>query len=203
MFSAFKFYTLVLCYFSLQIAQCQNGTNSTERDPVIVNRHDFNYILNPGSDICGLPTSNTSQIYLVYVHTKPMNFKRRMTQRETWLKRSMFPKLRFAFMMGKVDDAELHKQLLMEQSVYNDIVKADFLDTYRNLSHKGMMAMKWIAEFCPHAEFIMKVDDDIVVNLFAIMRHASALSTLTGQKKQKTISVSKNLIEAYETKLLV
>ncbi|RNA33926.1 beta-1-3-galactosyltransferase 1-like [Brachionus plicatilis] len=31
--------------------------------------------------------------------------------------------------------------------------------------------MKWITEFCPKAKFILKVDDDIIANIFILMRH--------------------------------
>ena len=38
------------------------------------------------------------------------------------------------------------------------------------------MAMKWISEYCSHAKLILKVDDDIIGNLFILMRHLKSLS---------------------------
>ena len=35
--------------------------------------------------------------------------------------------------------------------------------------------MKWIATYCPHAQFILKVDDDIIVNTFLLLRHLKNL----------------------------
>ena len=40
-----------------------------------------------------------------------------------------------------------------------------FQDTYRNLTLKTVMGLKWSAIFCPQAKFVMKTDDDIFVNL--------------------------------------
>ena len=31
--------------------------------------------------------------------------------------------------------------------------------------------MKWIATYCPNARFILKVDDDMIVNTFLLLRH--------------------------------
>ena len=33
------------------------------------------------------------------------------------------------------------------------------------------MALKWINEYCNDAKFILKTDDDIIVNTFALINH--------------------------------
>ncbi len=38
-------------------------------------------------------------------------------------------------------------------------------DTYLNLTLKTVMGLKWTAKFCNVAEFVMKTDDDIFVNV--------------------------------------
>jgi beta-1,3-galactosyltransferase 1 len=53
-----------------------------------------------------------------------------------------------------------------ESGIFRDILQGDFTDTYRNLTHKGVMGFKWITERCRNAKMIMKVDDDFVVNMF-------------------------------------
>ena len=35
--------------------------------------------------------------------------------------------------------------------------------------------MKWIATYCAEAQFILKVDDDILVNTFFLLRHLKSL----------------------------
>lgn len=168
-------------------------------DPTkIVNRHDFKYIHNPGEAICGKPSNNNSQdddIYLlVYVHTAPENFRRRQTQRDTWLRRSLFKRIRVVFMMGYVDNKYTRDKLNLESQIYQDIVQEDFMDSYHNLTYKGIMvniyisnghfcfneyrfkAVKWISEYCTHAKYILKVDDDIVTNVFIVMRHLESLA---------------------------
>jgi hypothetical protein len=48
------------------------------------------------------------------------------------------------------------------------------------------MAMKWITNYCKNAKYILKVDDDIISNIFILLRH---LKSLEAHKliRQKTI----------------
>lgn len=45
----------------------------------------------------------------------------------------------------------------------------------RNLSYKGVAALQWITDYCDHAQYIMKTDDDVFVNMFALLKHLSDL----------------------------
>jgi beta-1,3-galactosyltransferase 1 len=143
----------------------------------IVNHHNFEYILNPKFDVCGNRSDNV--FLLIYVHSSPENYKRRIAIRETWAKRSIFDDIRIVFMLGKgmktkrIDDQGM---ITLESNTYNDIVQENFQDSYRNLTFKGIMAMKWIAEYCNHTEFILKADDDIITNTFKLLRYLKSLS---------------------------
>ncbi|XP_056425105.1 beta-1,3-galactosyltransferase 2-like isoform X2 [Hyla sarda] len=58
------------------------------------------------------------------------------------------------------------QQLLKEENaIYGDIVQQDFLDTYSNLTLKTLMGMEWVTKFCPNASYVMKVDNDVFVNV--------------------------------------
>ena len=151
----------------------------TEHDFIknrVVNPHDFDYVLNPGNEICR-PQDGKSIFVLVYVHSAPINFKRRLSLRETWARRSMFRDMRLVFMMGDLapEDHKTRNLLKLENQIYNDIVQETFLDAYRNLTYKGIMAMKWISEYCPNNQIILKVDDDIIANFFILLRHLGSM----------------------------
>ena len=53
--------------------------------------------------------------------------------------------------------------------------KEDWLDAYKNLTYKGIMAMKWIKDYCNDVKFILKIDDDVVVNTFKLINHLEIL----------------------------
>lgn len=143
----------------------------------VVNEHNFEYIINPGYEICR-PHEGRPVFMLVYVHSAPENFKRRVSLRETWARRSMFRDMRVVFMMGDLDESDerLRDRLRLENAIYGDIVQETFVDAYRNLTYKGIMAMKWIAEYCPNSQYILKVDDDIIANVFILLRHLGSMN---------------------------
>jgi len=45
----------------------------------------------------------------------------------------------------------------------------------RNLTYKGVAALKWITTYCSNAVYIMKCDDDVFVNMFALLKHLNDL----------------------------
>jgi len=51
------------------------------------------------------------------------------------------------------------------------IVKADFQDSYRNLTYKAMSALSWISRHCNNTRYVLKTDDDAYVNMRALLRH--------------------------------
>lgn len=134
--------------------------------PPIVNPHDFEYILNPANMCAGKDV-----YFIVYVHTSPTNFRKRQTIRHTWGDPHLLKKYkaRLVFVLGKVADDKVMTKIKMEYSHYGDIVQEDFMDSYRNLTYKGIAALKWITHHCRQASFAIKSDDDIMINFFKIV----------------------------------
>lgn len=58
------------------------------------------------------------------------------------------------------------QQLLEQESVaFGDIIQQDFMDTYYNLTLKTLMGMEWVTKFCPSVSYIMKIDNDMFLNV--------------------------------------
>jgi hypothetical protein len=49
-------------------------------------------------------------------------------------------------------------------------VQGNFMDTYRNMTHKAILGLRWLSEFCPEAPYALKADDDTFLNIFEIVR---------------------------------
>ena len=62
----------------------------------------------------------------------------------------------------------MQKILEEENGIHNDLVQGDFQDTYHNLSYKAVMGYMWVAEFCSQADFVVKTDDDLFVDLYEV-----------------------------------
>ena len=69
---------------------------------------------------------------------------------------------------GATTEAGRQRRLEEESSKHGDLVQGDFLDTYHNLSYKAIMGNLWVAEFCSQAEFVVKTDDDMYVDLYEV-----------------------------------
>lgn len=73
------------------------------------------------------------------------------------------PLVRVVFTLG-MNLSEM-ANLYEEQKIYNDLLVFSFMDTYRNLTLKSLLTLKWLALNCPTVKVITKVDDDIFVNV--------------------------------------
>ncbi|KAL4236555.1 hypothetical protein ACF0H5_004940 [Mactra antiquata] len=153
------------------IPDLQNSTFNTSSPVAFVDRSlhpNFIYLLeNP--TLC----SSMSELKcLVIVHSAPLNFVKRNAIRSSWTNNSYFPDLgpiKVMFLLGKVTDNPTQSYIDTEFGKYGDILQGSFIDAYKNITYKGIMAYKWLSENCRNVKVILKVDDDIVVNTFKFM----------------------------------
>lgn len=127
-------------------------------------QHNFDFILN-NPDIC--QSENTSIKVIILIATVHGNTEKRKAIRETWLSlyKGNTGRVRYAFLLGMTADKALQVALETESATHRDILQEDFVDTYNNLTLKTMMALQWASTSCQKAEFVMKTDDDMYVNL--------------------------------------
>ena len=162
--------------------------NQVEFSNEIINGHDFEYLLNPGREFC----SYRNQIFLlIYVHSSTQNFKRRMAIRETWAKNSLFLDIKTIFVMGIKND-KINEQVKLEHGIYNDIVQENFGDSYRNLTYKGIAALKWVSNYCTNTKFVLKADDDMIIDMFALLKHLKSLSDHNAYKPRSIMCFTWN-----------
>ncbi|KAK6183916.1 hypothetical protein SNE40_006486 [Patella caerulea] len=126
------------------------------------------YLIN-SPDVC---KNVTNLAFLTIVHTATHNFKKRRIIRETWANKNLFKNIstRIVFVFGWTKNKIIQDLLVREQNIHGDIVQGDFLDHYHNLTHKGILAFRWISEYCNHSKLIVKVDDDVFVNPFLLIQ---------------------------------
>ncbi|CAK9293524.1 unnamed protein product [Gordionus sp. m RMFG-2023] len=75
---------------------------------------------------------------------------------------------RFNFSIYQQSTSFTQKRLKIEARKYRDIVQGNFLDSYQNLTYKMIMGFKWIVSRCPKADYILKMDDDIYIDIFKL-----------------------------------
>ena len=77
------------------------------------------------------------------------------------------PRLSLVFVVG-LNDRYLN-DLLEESDEHEDLVITNHMDTYQNLTLKTLAAFDWLRTFCPQAEYLLKTDDDMFIQVFTYM----------------------------------
>ncbi|XP_075868523.1 beta-1,3-galactosyltransferase 1-like [Nelusetta ayraudi] len=127
-----------------------------------VNPHDFNYLVNEAKKCeAGAP------FLVVLISTTHREYNVRQAIRETWGNESMFPDVRVVtlFLLGRSTKPILNQLVEQESQIFHDIVVEDFVDSYNNLTLKTLMGMRWVATFCGKAQYVLKTDSDMFINL--------------------------------------
>nr|XP_060098690.1 UDP-GalNAc:beta-1,3-N-acetylgalactosaminyltransferase 1-like [Heteronotia binoei] len=105
---------------------------------------------------------------VILVTSRPADVKARQTIRITWGSQKSWwgNQVQTLFLLGQGGETEDSLTLSIEDEsiLYGDIIRQDFLDTYNNLTLKTIMAFRWVAEFCPNTQYVMKTDSDVFIN---------------------------------------
>jgi hypothetical protein len=131
----------------------------------LIDLTDFQFTINQKS--CGEQPPN-QPLLLILVHSAPDNWRKRRVIRETWGTSDV--RTRLIFLLGAVNTTtNLQFRIEKESHFHGDIVQGNFYDTYRNLTYKHLMALKWFVYHCPQAQFVLKTDDDVFVHMPRLM----------------------------------
>ena len=133
------------------------------------NPHDFKLILTPGSGKC-----NNNTILITMVTIAPKYFYKRLLIRNSWGKVNNQSSI-IVFLIGNSQDEVTNNLIREENLIYSDIIQEDFIDSYYNLTIKVMMGFKWIDQFCSFTRFVLKIDDDVVPNIYRLLIYLNEL----------------------------
>lgn len=120
-------------------------------------------------DVC----KNDPVDILIYFQSRWDHFERRSVLRETWASSKTFKdiRIRAIFVLGRSAVPTDQLKINNENLLYHDILQGDFIDSIANLTMKSILAMKWINENCIQAKYVLKADDDMFVNVFALVEY--------------------------------
>lgn len=143
----------------------------------------FRFLIKP-KNVC-----DKTKHLLVFVHSRVDNFEARQTIRSTWgsLQRSMHYRLVFLIGLQERKNESIEQLLKDEQNLNDDLVRGNFIDTYRNLTYKHVCGMKFVLHHCSNARFIMKTDDDAFINIFEVLDLFGIANFSHGLPQQTTV----------------
>ncbi|XP_053618661.1 beta-1,3-galactosyltransferase 5-like, partial [Plodia interpunctella] len=130
----------------------------------LVDLKNFTFLFNP-------PTCqgyDAGLLLLLIVSSKPTNFANRMVIRHTW--GVSLDSMKLVFLLGETVNSTTSQEITRESRLYDDIVQGNFVDAYRNMTYKHVMGLKWVTHHCPMVKYIVKTDDDTVVNIYEVWK---------------------------------
>lgn len=131
---------------------------------------DFPFLVD-GSKIC---EEDHGPFLLVLVPSLPHHTYNRQIIRDTW---GQFARnktingeydsyvIKLGFVLGRWRNERTRHILLQEKRKHEDLVIGDFEDSYKNLTRKILFGLKWMSIYCGEAEYILKADVDVFVNI--------------------------------------
>ncbi|XP_052784570.1 beta-1,3-galactosyltransferase 1-like [Mya arenaria] len=139
-----------------------------------VNPIEHEYLITSGQ-LC----DSGSPYVLMVVPSVPKHFQPRQVIRTT-MGRFAKPtnKLKLAnvsfklvFVVGRDGNTQTDRLIKNESRAYGDVVQADFIDSYYNLTRKMLVTLKWVSIFCAEIEYMLKADEDVFVNIPLLMKY--------------------------------
>ncbi|XP_049428509.1 N-acetyllactosaminide beta-1,3-N-acetylglucosaminyltransferase 2a isoform X1 [Epinephelus fuscoguttatus] len=119
------------------------------------------------------------------------HFDRRQAIRETWGRAGIVTNRTVVtvFLLGNTLSVDHFPDMLgmlgHEAKLHNDILQWDYRDSFYNLTLKEVLFLEWFSQNCPHAQYVLKGDDDVFVNTLRIIDLLEGLS----DKKAKDLFI--------------
>ncbi|XP_046640892.1 beta-1,3-galactosyltransferase 5-like [Daphnia pulicaria] len=114
-----------------------------------------------------------SRSLLISIISAPDNFEKRQTIRRTWSNHltnqtnihRLLEIVGFGFVIGLTNNSLVQQKIEEESERYGDILKINVIDKYVKLSVKVAGLINWVSAYCQRVDFVLKVDDDVYVNV--------------------------------------
>ncbi|XP_060082807.1 beta-1,3-galactosyltransferase brn-like [Ylistrum balloti] len=119
---------------------------------------------------------NVKHKLLILVKSAAGNRDWRRQIRKTWAADYRDGKtIKVVFLIAATEE-EIQVYIDYEARKFRDIIQENFLDSYRNNTYKTIMGYNWAIEFCPTADYLLFLDDDIRVNIENLTTHIDDIS---------------------------
>lgn len=102
---------------------------------------------------------------LILITSAPSHEAQRLAIRQTWGHYAIRRDVAMSFILGSTPNKTLDDLLKAESTMYGDMIRDHFLDTYDNLTLKAISMLEWTHTYCSKAKFILKTDDDMFINV--------------------------------------
>lgn len=150
------------------------------------NPHDYNLILNPKFSVCGYDLGKKIT-FIAFVAIAPHLFDQRIKIRESWGNSKVSSQFKVIFSIALSRNPLVNELVKEEFDKYHDIIQEDFIDSYYNLTLKVMMSFKWISEYCSNSHFTLRINDDVLLNSYALLNYLNSYLQKNNERAVNTM----------------
>jgi len=178
-----------------QIGSYLNRIRNHKKSYPIRNETNVNILIDINS-ICQVDEPKSERNFILFlINSHYNNHLRRKSMRDTWFKLKDFQLseylserqldskandyqigkntrlfLKHVFFVGY--DEKLNYSLLRQESrVFNDLIMVNVKDNYFNILEKNLAAFDWVLKMCSNVFYVIKLDDDVFVNVNLLLNH--------------------------------
>jgi beta-1,3-N-acetylglucosaminyltransferase 5 len=128
------------------------------------------FYLNPKELICD---PNKKLLLIAFVVIAPDRFEKRNVIRSTWGNNSLAPdEFKIVFSVGQSKNSTINEMLVNEFLLHEDILQINnFTDSYDYLTTKIMKSFRWVSMYCQSAQYLLRINDDVMVNTFSLINY--------------------------------
>ncbi|PIK33048.1 hypothetical protein BSL78_30132 [Apostichopus japonicus] len=143
-------------------------------------------------------TKITTCLFVSLISSHVSNFEQRNAIRETWGSQHLFlgRNVRYVFILAKVEgknEAMIQELVAKEAQKYGDIVQGNFQESFKNLTLKVVLGLKWTTEFCSDVAYLYKGDEDMFVAWRNVIRFLLETSDKAGKEKMSRFFVGSKM----------
>ncbi|GAB6022812.1 hypothetical protein CHUAL_006910 [Chamberlinius hualienensis] len=140
-----------------------NRISLEESTSILGDFQHFKFLIN--RDICG--TENVHMLIVIGSH--PQHRSLRNVLRKTVGQPMIDGKIiKVVFGFGYLTNFTEQLLLEAESEMHKDVIQGNFIDSYRNVTLRDLMSLRWAWKFCPQARLIMRLDDDTSVDIYTM-----------------------------------
>ena len=189
----------------LTISLNPNSNNLRMHECMSRQSENVNLKLHPGAPINSLPpfyqyflpiSANTTicdparhNLRVLVILTRPWKREIRIAIRNTYAnftpqREKNLTSWTKVFVVGSPRSETEKQTLYAENMIFNDILVANISEKYSLLTLKLLVAMKFISCVCTNAEYFVKADDDICINIAALDREITKTENSVAERRK-------------------
>ena len=168
-------FLLLIIFFKFNEYIFWDNTNVINEAQMLKDQTIEEFYTNPYENVC---QPSKPPFIIAFVVLAPEYFEKRKEIRETWGNNFMYPNdFQLVFSVGFSNNSKVNTEILEEFSIHKDILLINnYNDSYFTMTSKIMASFKWISIYCNKSSYILRLNDDVVVNTFHLIEYFKKIS---------------------------